>query len=259
MMVRSLSLALVMLAVLGVVTHSQAAGKKAKASSGQQTQTEGVGPQVARDQPIEVSSDKLDVYQDKHQAIFTGNVIAVQGTSNMRSEKMIVYYNDSGSGAGTGAGTGKKTKGTKATPDGTPAATADATAPAASATPKSGASSQGITRIDAEGHVVYTTPTETAVGDFGVYNVETNTIDLTGPNVTLTRDQNVLKGTHVVYNLDTGRSVLTSNGAPVTGANGVTTEKSGRVHGLFMPSKASDSAAPGAAKAPAVTQPKAGQ
>lgn len=155
---------------------------------------------LAKDQPIDISSDTLDVLQNEHKAIFTGNVIATQGTTNMRSKKMTVHYTDANSAD----------KG------------------------KSGGSSQGISRIDAEGDVLFTTPTETAKGDLGVYHVDTNIIDLTGPNVILTRGQNILKGTHMVYNMTTGRSVLTSgNGAAVSDSG-----KPARVHGLFVPKSA---------------------
>ncbi len=84
---------------------------------------------------------------------------------------------------------------------------------------------------------MFTTPTETAQGDMGIYNVASNTIDLVGKTVTLTRDQNVLKGTKLNYNMDTGRSVLTSGGG-TTDVTGTTGTKPARVHGLFVPSKA---------------------
>lgn len=145
------------------------------------------------DQPIEISSDKLDVIQAEHKAIFSGNVIAVQGTTNMRAEKMTVYYRDSGAGK------------------------------------SSGDTGQGISRIDAEGSVVFTTPEEAARGDKGIYNVDTDTIELMGGNVTLTRDKNILKGTHLNYNMKTGRSVLSSGNGAVTGG------KPARVRGLFVP------------------------
>lgn len=151
------------------------------------------------DQPIEISSDQLDVQQDAHKAIFSGNVIAVQGTTQMRSAEMVVFYRDSGTKAATPVTTPNDAK---------PAPT------------------QGIYRIEAQGKVVFTTPTETALGDKGIYNVDTDTIDLLGDNVTLTRGQNVLKGTHMVHNMTTGRSILTG------GAKG---GKPARVHGLFVP------------------------
>ena len=86
---------------------------------------------------------------------------------------------------------------------------------------------QGIYKIEAEGGVFFATPLETAQGDKGFYNVDTNTIDLLG-NVLLTRDKNVLKGTRLTYNLQTGRSILTGGAAA----------GSGRVRGLFLPNQA---------------------
>ena len=159
------------------------------------------------DQPIEISSDQLDVHQDEHKAIFTGNVIAVQGTTQMRSAEMVVFYRDNDSKAA-------------------------AAVPATTPTDQPAAPTQGIYRIEAQGKVVFTTPTEVAMGDKGIYNVDTDTIDLLGDNVTLTRGQNVLKGTHVVHNMTTGRSILTGGAAP---------GKAARVHGLFVP-KSDDSA-----------------
>ena len=158
---------------------------------------------LQQDKPIEITSDKLDVFQLEHKAIFTGNVIAVQGTTNMRSEQMIVFYHDS-----------------EAKP-------ADGAMPAA---PPAAPNAQGIYRIEAEKNVVFTTPTETAIGDKGIYMVDTDSIDLVGAEVTLTRGQNILKGTKLNYNMKTGRSVLTGGAAAVAGSG-----KPARVHGLFVP------------------------
>ncbi|MBX9726091.1 MAG: hypothetical protein K2X09_02390 [Rickettsiales bacterium] len=164
---------------------------------------------LQKDKPIEISSDKLDVLQNEHKAIFTGNVIAIQGTTNMRAAQMTVFYRDEGKAAAT---------------------TAAAAAPETAAAPSAG---QGIYRIEADGSVVFTTPIETALGEKAIYNVDTDTIDLVGSNVTLTRGQNILKGTKLNYNMATGRSVLTGGvggKADVTG-----TGKPARVHGLFVP------------------------
>ena len=174
-------------------------------------------------EPIEVSSDKLDVFQEDNKAVFTGNVIAVQGTTTMRAAEMTVFYHDNS----------KKTAGT------TPGAAPAKPAPTVSVpTPSTGigkadAPAKGISRIEAKDGVVLTTPTETAQGDFGIYNVDTNMIDLTGTNVILTHDQNVLKGRKLNYNLTTGRSIFTAGDGSqsVSGPNGT---KTGRVHGLFI-------------------------
>ncbi len=152
---------------------------------------------LSNDAPIEIASDALEVLQNEHKAIFTGNVIATQGTTNMRANTMTVFYRESG--------------GSESAPAAQDAA---------------GAMGKGIYRIDSDGNVIFTTPTETAQGDKAIYMVDDDTIDLLG-NVCLTRDQNVLKGTKLVYNLKTGRSVLTGG---VSGTNG-----GARVRGLFVP------------------------
>lgn len=187
---------------MGILTVVAASGALAQAASPAAAPAN--GGMLQKDKPIEISSDKLDVFQDQHKAVFTGNVIAVQGTSNMRAATMTVFYRDS-----------------------------NAAAPAPNPTAAAAGTPQGIYRIEAEENVVFTTPTETAIGDKGIYNVDANTIDLTGTNVTLTRGTNILKGTHAVYNMDTGRSVLTAGNATVSTSDG--TSKPARVHGLFVP------------------------
>lgn len=157
---------------------------------------------LQKDRPIEISSDKLDVLQAEHKAIFTGNVIAVQGTTNMRAAQMTVFYR------------GGDDKGAAAAP-----------------APTEG---QGIYRIEAQGSVVFTTPTETALGEKAIYNVDADTIDLVGSNVTLTRGQNILKGNALNYNMATGRSVLTGGSSGVA-ASSAGSGKPARVHGLFVP------------------------
>jgi lipopolysaccharide export system protein LptA len=66
-----------------------------------------------------------------------------------------------------------------------------------------------IDRIDAQDHVVATTPTETARGASGVYNVDTGIVTLVN-DVTITRDNNVLKGEYATVNLNTNISRLLS-------------------------------------------------
>lgn len=149
-------------------------------------------PKLSNKEPVEIVSDALEVLQNDKKAIFTGNVIATQGAINMRSNTMTVFYRESADSASGTEGMGK-----------------------------------GIYRIEADGNVLFTTPTETARGDQAIYLVDDDTINLLG-NVFLTRDKNMLKGTKLVYNLKTGRSVFTG-GAVAAGGGG-------RVRGLFVPS-----------------------
>ena len=67
--------------------------------------------------------------------------------------------------------------------------------------------------ITADGNVVFATPSGTATGDHGVYELEKNppTITLTG-KVVLTKEKNVMRGTVLVVNTETGIAHLTSPG-----------------------------------------------
>lgn len=148
-------------------------------------------------QPIEITADTLEVYQQEQKAIFSGNVIATQGNINMKSARMIVFYKGSGNEDAGAMG-----------------------------------SAQGISRIEADGGVFFASPQETAKGQRAIYEVAKEQISMLG-DVVLTREKNVLKGTQLTYNLKTGKSVL--SGAAVN-ADG-STSGGGRVRGLFVPKK----------------------
>lgn len=83
-----------------------------------------------------------------------------------------------------------------------------------------------LTRVEAEGNVVITTPEEVARGREGVYNAAKGTATLTG-DVRITRGPNQLNGERAVVNLDTGVSRL----LPAS-------KDGGRVKGLFTPGTA---------------------
>jgi lipopolysaccharide export system protein LptA len=70
--------------------------------------------------------------------------------------------------------------------------------------------------ITADGNVVFATPSGTATGDHGVYELEKDppTITLTG-KVVLTKEKNVMRGTVLVVNTDSGVAHLTSPGKRV--------------------------------------------
>ena len=82
-----------------------------------------------------------------------------------------------------------------------------------------------IRRLDAAGGVVVHSPSETARGDFGIYDLDRKLITLIG-NVQLTRDQNQVIGQRLVIDLDSGRAVI--DGGPA-GVN----QSGGRVTGHF--------------------------
>ncbi|HLY05070.1 MAG TPA: LptA/OstA family protein [Rhizomicrobium sp.] len=93
-------------------------------------------------------------------------------------------------------------------------------------------------RFEAFGHVVFISPSGTATGDNGLYDLGPRTITLTG-HVVLTKEKDVMRGTSLVVNMNTGQSRLIAQGA-----------QGNRVQGLFVEERQSG---PGK-----VQQPKAG-
>ena len=131
--------------------------------------------------PIEITADSLEVKQNEQLAVFRGHVDAIQGKMRLTANEVWVRYR-----------------------------------------PESGGESQGtISQINATGGVLFTTPSETASGDAGVYDVDAQVITLTG-SVVLTRGGNVIRGEKLVLNLATGQSKI---------------ESTQRVRGLFLPKK----------------------
>jgi lipopolysaccharide export system protein LptA len=82
-----------------------------------------------------------------------------------------------------------------------------------------------IQRLDAAGGVVVRSPSETAKGDFGIYDLDRKLITLIGA-VQLNRGDNQVNGSRLVIDLDTGRAVV--DGGPA-GVN----QSGGRVTGHF--------------------------
>ena len=82
-----------------------------------------------------------------------------------------------------------------------------------------------IRRLDAAGGVVVRSPSETAKGDFGIYDLDRKLITLIGA-VQLNRGDNQVNGSRLVIDLDSGRAVI--DGGP-PGVN----QSGGRVTGHF--------------------------
>ena len=83
-----------------------------------------------------------------------------------------------------------------------------------------------INRIDASGGVTVTSPSETAKGDFAVYDLEDGLITMVG-NVRLERGGSHLSGGRLTIDLDSGRAVMDG------GLRGVNQDGGGRVTGRF--------------------------
>ena len=89
-----------------------------------------------------------------------------------------------------------------------------------------------IQRLDASGGVIVRSPSETARGNFGVYDLDRRLITLIG-DVVLSRGGSRINGSRLVIDLDSGRAVVDGGPAGV-GQSG------GRVTGHFTVPKRGD-------------------
>lgn len=164
----------------------------------------GGGRAASTDQPIDISSNALEVQQAKQVAIFTGQVEAIQGDLRLKADTLKVHY---------------RQKSAPPTPGAKPAAK---TPPAAQA-PAQDDSMGTISRIEAIGNVFVSSPTETAQGETGDYDVDKKVVVLVG-NVVITRGQSVLRGNKATVDMVTGRSTME-------------VQPGQRVRGLFVPER----------------------
>ncbi|ANL38887.1 LptA/OstA family protein [Rhizobium phaseoli] len=167
-----------------ILTVSGAAAQQATTMSGMK---------LSNDQPIQIESDKLEIHDQEHIALFTGKVKVVQGTTTMQSGKMTVYYKD------------KAAK---------PAA--DGAQPEKSASLASG--SADIDKILVTDKVLLTSGTQTATADDGKFDMASQTFTLTadqGNKVILSDGPNVFTGCKLTVHMQTGQAELESCGGRV--------------------------------------------
>ncbi len=86
-----------------------------------------------------------------------------------------------------------------------------------------------IERIDASGGVTVTSATESATGEFAIYDLPKRLITVIG-GVTLTQGSNRVNGGRLVIDLDSGRAVIDGNSP---GPDGTGSAPGGRVSGHF--------------------------
>jgi lipopolysaccharide export system protein LptA len=87
-----------------------------------------------------------------------------------------------------------------------------------------------IQRLDASGGVTVHSPSETARGQFAIYDLDNRLITMLGA-VTLVRGESRVSGGRLVLDLNSGRAVMDGNAAGAGPAG--TTNSGGRVTGTF--------------------------
>jgi lipopolysaccharide export system protein LptA len=193
--------------------------------------------------PIEITADRLDVVQPDRIATFTGNVDAVQGDMVLSADRLRVFYNGDGPTAAPAKGDGQSAASGQG--DGQSAASAKGDGQNAAPAKGDGQSAAGngsIRRIEAEGNVFLSSPSQTAQGERGVYDVASDQVTLNG-SVVLTQGDDVIRGDRLEVDLTSGHSRVLAAAPPAS--DGAPAK---RVRALFVP-RTAPAAGPAGAKA----------
>jgi lipopolysaccharide export system protein LptA len=151
---------------------------------------------------VVTARDSFEWYDQQQLAVARGNAVAVRGDRRIRADVLTAHMikNNPPSAAKpeAAATTAKPAAGAPPT---------RSTAAAAKPSPPTAAEDENsrISRIDAQGHVVVSTPTDIGRGDFGVYDAIKGFVTLLG-NVTITRGPNLIRGQYAVVDLNTNVS-----------------------------------------------------
>lgn len=189
-----------------------AAAQGGKARSGEHGGASALGNIGSSREPISIDADRLDVYDKEGRAVFTGNVVAVQGETNMRCSEMNVFYESK-----------RDKKGEPAPAGGSPASSGTSGGTGTSGSPGGLAQDSAIKKILCKGPVVIKTKTQTATGDRAEFDRVINKVFLIG-NATLSDGPNVTRGERVAYDLNTQIANI----------------EGGRVRALIVPGSTSD-------------------
>lgn len=136
--------------------------------------------------PIDIQANELEIRQKSNIAIFSGKVVVKQGEFLLKSARLVVKYIDAG---------------------------------------KSGTGKREISKLDATGGVIIGNGDQSVTGDWASMDVAKNII-IMGDNVVISQGGNVIRGSKVLVDLNTGYSRI------ISGKSG-----NGRVRAIFKPKK----------------------
>jgi lipopolysaccharide export system protein LptA len=153
--------------------------------------------------PIRIDANKLEVFDKEQKAIYSGDVIAVRGTTTTRASVMTIFYDNKKAGdqakGRNGAGAVRNASG--------------GAAPA-----QDGA----LKRIEFKGPVSVVNGTQTATAKEMIYDALAKKVFLKGDAV-VADGVNIQRGENMVYDTETSIATVTN---PTPG---------GRVQGIFTP------------------------
>ncbi len=170
------------LAALGAFAPAQAqAPAKAKAAASAAQEQPSLLPGAGSHEPINIAADKLDYFDKQQKAIYTGNVVAVQGETRLNATELVILFD-------------RKAEAKEAKP-----------------APGPGGANSQMRRMEGKGPIILTSKDQVGTGDALVYDKPENKFYLIG-NVALSQGENVTRGDKLIYDLNTGQAVVTSKG-----------------------------------------------
>ncbi|MGP8152818.1 MAG: LptA/OstA family protein [Smithella sp.] len=131
------------------------------------------------DEPMEITSNKMEAFNEKKLVIFSGNAKVTQGSNVLKADQLLLYYKKEPD---------KKEKigsiETERTGD--------------------------LEKIEAKGNVSLTQGKRVATGDEAIYFHDSNKVIMTG-NAVLSEGRNTIKGDRVIVFLNENRGIVESD------------------------------------------------
>lgn len=158
--------------------------------------------------PVDIEADWLRSDDGKKQAVFHGNVKAAQGEFTIRTVEMVATYSGDAGLASVAGSPG-----------------------AASGAPKAPVQ---LTKIEAKGSVIVASKQNQQVtGDHAVFDMKANTVVVSGKEVILTQEKNIITCNKLLIEMATGLSRCITSGVAAQGQPGTITK--GRASVVFYP------------------------
>ena len=130
------------------------------------------------DEPIEITSNRMEAFNEKKLVVFSGNAIAKQGNKVLKADQLNLYYKKEPEKVKVGT---TETEGTG-----------------------------NLEKIEAKGNVSLTQGERVAVGDEAIYFRDSGKVIMTG-NAVLSEGKNLIRGDRVIVFLNENRGVVESN------------------------------------------------
>lgn len=129
-------------------------------------------------EPINIAADKLDYFDKEQKAIYSGNVVVVQGETRLNATILTVLFDKK---TGTAKNSGQSSSGSQ------------------------------LRRMEGKGPITIVNRDQVGIGDALVYDKIENKFYLRG-NVSLSQGENITRGDTLVYDLTSGQAVVSSAG-----------------------------------------------